>query len=53
MPLLSLAMEVQMGDKELEPALEEARNVINSFVTPDVGLLADRLRPTTTLANLD
>lgn len=50
MPLLTLADAVEAGDKELEPALAEARTVINSFVTPDLGDLADRLRPATNLA---
>ncbi|MHA7901472.1 MAG: DUF6607 family protein [Henriciella sp.] len=52
-PLLALALQVKMGDAELDTALVEAREVINSFVTPEVGLLADRLRPNTTLASLD
>ncbi|MEO0550457.1 MAG: DUF6607 family protein, partial [Pseudomonadota bacterium] len=53
MPLLELATAVSEGDKELEPALAEARSVIDSFVTPEIGLLADRLRPTTTLASAE
>lgn len=53
MPLLELANAVNDGEKDLEPALAEARNVIASFVTPEVGMLADRLRPTTTLASAD
>lgn len=52
-PLLALANAVKDGEKALAPALEEARAVINGFVTPDIGQLADRLRPTTTLASLD
>lgn len=52
-PLLALAQDVKAGEKELEPALAEARAVINSFVTPELGSLADRLRPSTTLASLD
>ncbi len=52
-PLLGLAIMVQDGEMELEPALIEARAVIRSFVTPDVGELADRLRPTKALASLD
>ena len=52
-PLLTLALQAKMGDTPLEPALAEARNVINSFVTPEVGLLSDRLRPTTKLTSLD
>jgi hypothetical protein len=52
-PLLGLATMVQDGEMELEPALAEARSVIRSFVTPDVGPLADRLRPTTAVASLD
>ncbi|MEO1027549.1 MAG: DUF6607 family protein [Pseudomonadota bacterium] len=52
-PLLGLAIGVMDGEFELEEALVEARSVINSFVTPEVGLLADRLRPSTTLASLD
>ena len=52
-PLLALALEVKSGEKELTPALAEARDVINSFVTPELGTLADRLRPSTTLASLN
>jgi hypothetical protein len=52
-PLLGLAIMVQDGEMELEPALEEARAVIRSFVTPEVGQLAERLRPSTTVASLD
>lgn len=52
-PLLALALQVKMGETKLDTALVEAREVINSFVTPEVGLLADRLRPNTTLASLD
>ncbi|MEL7107838.1 MAG: DUF6607 family protein [Pseudomonadota bacterium] len=53
MPLLTLANEVNDGEKDLEPALVEARAVIDGFVTPEIGALADRLRPTTKLASLD
>ncbi|MCR9077709.1 MAG: hypothetical protein NXH78_01290 [Hyphomonadaceae bacterium] len=53
MPLLDLAGAVKDGEKDLEPALVEARAVINSFVTADIGQLADRLRPTTKLASTD
>jgi len=53
MPLLELANAVNEGEKDLEPALAEARDVIDSFVTPEVGALADRLRPTTKLASAD
>jgi len=53
MPLLTLANEVNDGEKDLEPALIEARTVIDSFITPDIGTLTDRLRPSTTLASLD
>ncbi|MHA7901531.1 MAG: DUF6607 family protein [Henriciella sp.] len=49
-PLLELADAVRSGEKALEPALQEARAVISGFVTTDIGALADRLRPTTTLA---
>ena len=52
-PLLDLAGAVKDGEKDLEPALVEAREVINSFVTADIGQLADRLRPTTKLASTD
>ena len=52
-PLLALALSVKSGDKGLEPALIEARTIINSFVTPEIGTLAERLRPTTRLAGLD
>ena len=53
MPLLELAGAVNDGEKDLEPALVEARAIIDSFVTPEIGELADRLRPKTTLASLD
>ncbi|MHA7857841.1 MAG: DUF6607 family protein [Henriciella sp.] len=52
-PLLALALEVKDGEKDLEPALDEAREVINSFVTPELGTLTERLRPRTTLASLN
>ena len=52
-PLLALAGEVNDGEKELELALVEARAIIDSFVTPEIGELADRLRPKTTLASLN
>lgn len=52
-PLLSLATEVKDGSKSLDAALAEARSVINQYVTPDVGQLADRIRPTTTLASIN
>ena len=53
MPLLELAGAVNDGEKDLEPALVEARAIIDSFVTPEIGELADRLRPKTTLASLN
>ncbi|MEL6415185.1 MAG: DUF6607 family protein [Pseudomonadota bacterium] len=53
MPLLELAGAVNDGEKDLKPALVEARAIIDSFVTPEIGELADRLRPKTTLASLD
>lgn len=43
-PLLSLADEVQSGERDTSSAVVEARSVIRSFVTPDVGALAGRLR---------
>jgi len=53
-PLLGLAIAVKDGEYELEEALAEGRSVIASFVTPEIGQLADRLRPQTTeLAGLD
>lgn len=52
-PLLALALEVKDGEKALESALTEAREVINSFVTPELGTLTERLRPRTTLASLN
>lgn len=52
-PLLSFAQEVQAGDRSLDEALSEARSVIGEYVTPEVGQLADRLRPTTKLASLN
>lgn len=48
-PLLELAMDVKDGETGVDEALVEARSVIRKFVTADVGKLADRLRPTTTL----
>lgn len=48
-PLLELAMSVKEDEKDVDQALVEARSVIRKFVTADVGKLADRLRPTTTL----
>jgi len=53
MPLLALATEVNDGEKDLDTALAEGRAVIDSFVTPEIGALAQRLRPATKLANLD
>lgn len=53
MPLLGLADAVKDGETTLEAALVEARIVIDRFVTPELGQLADRLRPTTTLASTD
>ncbi|MEM0929146.1 MAG: DUF6607 family protein [Pseudomonadota bacterium] len=50
MPLLTLAMEVKDGEKTVDAALSEARDVIDTYVTGDIGDLNDRLRPTTTLA---
>lgn len=52
-PLLALADEVKDGEKALEPALVEARAVIDRFVVPELGQLADRLRPTTAVASTD
>lgn len=52
-PLLALAIAVKDGETDLDSALMEARTTIDSFVTADIGLLTDRLRPTTTLASLD
>ncbi|MEM7640112.1 MAG: DUF6607 family protein, partial [Pseudomonadota bacterium] len=37
MPLLTLATEVNDGEKDLDQALVEARAVIDSFVTPEIG----------------
>ncbi len=53
MPLLGLANAVQEGEFTLEEALVEARLVIRSFVTADIGQLAERLRPPAQLASLD
>ena len=44
-PLLDLALDVKDGEKELELALTEAKQVIRSFVTYDIGERKDRLRP--------
>jgi len=46
-PLLELAENVADGEKPLAEASTEARAVIRSFVTSDVGTLDSRLRPTT------
>lgn len=51
-PLLSLAGDVDAGLKTSEAASAEARALIREMVTPDIGDLADRLRPTTTLAGV-
>jgi len=44
-PLLELAGKVREKETTVDAAIEEARTVIRSFVTPDIGVLADRLRP--------
>lgn len=48
-PLLGLANGVQDGVYELDDAIAEAQDVIDSFVTSDIGALEDRLRPSTTI----
>ncbi|MEM9055614.1 MAG: DUF6607 family protein [Pseudomonadota bacterium] len=53
MPLMELAGAVKEGEKDLDLALAEARKVIAKYVTPEIGDLADRLRPTTKLASSD
>ena len=53
MPLLGLARDVKEGETEPSLAIEEARAIIASFVTADVGKLTDRLRPTTSVAGVD
>lgn len=53
MPLLTLADDYANGETTLEAALVDARSVINSFITPDIGPLASRLRPATKLASAD
>ncbi|MCI4646477.1 MAG: hypothetical protein MRY64_16970 [Hyphomonadaceae bacterium] len=50
-PVLSLAGDVAGGLKTTEEAGAEARTVIRELVTPEIGELAERLRPTTTLAS--
>ena len=52
-PLFELAMAVENGEKPSDDAIAEASTVIDRFVTPHIGTLANRLRPTTTLASLD
>lgn len=52
-PLLELAIAVKDGETDLDTALIEARETIDGFVTADIGLLADRLRPTTQLASAE
>lgn len=42
-PLLGLAKQLRSGDKELEPAVAEAREVIERYTTSDVGALEERL----------
>ena len=42
-PLLSLADQVKAGEKSLDAALAEARQVINKHVTSDIGPLEGRL----------
>lgn len=44
-PLLGLAGQYADGEIELEAAVADARETIASFVTDDIGQLADRLRP--------
>lgn len=44
-PLLELADAVAAGDKTLDEASEEARSVIRSYITHDIGTLESRLRP--------
>lgn len=53
MPLLNLAGEVADGAKTAEAAGEEARAVIREYTTPEIGSLADRLRPATSLASVN
>lgn len=53
MPLLELATAVKEGETDLASALEKAHETIDQFVTADIGLLADRLRPTTQLASVE
>ena len=50
-PLLELANNVMSGDKALDSAVAEARQVIRSFITSDIGQLQQRLRPMTALAS--
>ena len=52
-PLLELAKYVQDGEKDTAEAIEEAREVIAEYVTPNVGTLAERLRPTTQIASVN
>ena len=52
-PLLELAGKVEAGEVDTPAALAEARGIIAGFVTPEIGTLAERLRPTTTIASLD
>ena len=52
-PLLALAIDVKDGAQTLDVALADARDVIDGFVTSDIGPLTDRLRPQTQLASLD
>ncbi|MEM7330120.1 MAG: DUF6607 family protein [Pseudomonadota bacterium] len=52
-PLLELAIAVKDGEEDLDAAIAEAGAVIDHFVTPDIGALADRLRPTTKIASVD
>lgn len=53
MPLLDLATAIQDGEKDTAEAIAEAETVIASFVTPEIGTLAERLRPTTSYASTD
>ncbi|KCZ56304.1 hypothetical protein HY29_09645 [Hyphomonas beringensis] len=45
-PLLELAESVGDGEKPLDEATAEARALIRTFVTSDIGTLDSRLRPT-------
>ncbi|MEM9421163.1 MAG: DUF6607 family protein [Pseudomonadota bacterium] len=50
MPLLTLASDVQSGDRPLGEAVLEAKKIIEEHVTIDIGTLSQRISPETSAA---